>query len=156
MSKTVEIKKAVIADILPIAFSMREADVKEVWDSNRHSPYKSLYRSMVSGGRTWTIVVDGVPVGMVGVAPASLISNTGRPWLLGSEELVSNKKLFLIMSTRILKTLTRGYDRLENYVSSENKASLLWLEKLGFSFGEEINSVTNVIFKRFYMDIERG
>ncbi len=151
--KTLKIRKSIQADILPIAVNMREDDVKEVWDSNLYSPYKAL-RKGYTKGNSWTIIVNGVPIGMIGVARGTLLSDRGIPWLLGTDALVDDRKLFLRVSRVILKKMGEGYKMLENYVSVENKASFCWLRHLGFKIGEEVKSVTGVIFKRFYKEIE--
>ncbi len=152
--KTLEIRKSIQSDILPIAHNMREDDVKEVWDSNLHSPYKALRKCLEIKGMSWTIIVNGIPVGMVGVSRGTLLSDTGTPWLLGTDVLIDDRKLFLKISRIVLKNISEGYRRLENYISTENQASLRWLRHLGFKFGEEIKSVTGVVFKRFYKEIE--
>lgn len=152
--KTLKIRKSIRADILPIAHNMREDDVKEIWDSHHHSPYKALRKCMELKGDSWTIIVNGVPIGMVGVSRGTLLSDTGRPWLLGTDALVDDRKLFLKVSRILLQNLSKGYKMLENYVSVENKCSLRWLKKLGFKIGGSMESVTGVTFKRFYMEIK--
>ena len=151
--KTLEIRESVQSDILPIAVNMRADDVKEVWDSNLHSPYKALRKGLDAKGISWTIIVNGIPIGMVGVSRGTLLSDTGIPWLLGTDALIDDRKLFLRVSKAILKNMGRGYKMLENYVSVENKASMCWLRHLGFKIGKEVKSVTGVIFKRFYKEV---
>lgn len=152
MLKTVEIRKSIQADILPIAVNMRKEDAKEVWDSNRYTPYKALLKGLNSRGDAWTIVVSGVPIGMVGVARGTLLCSKGTPWLLGTDALIDDKKLFLRISRVVLKNLSEGFSSLENYVSIENKCSLRWLRSLGFTIGEDIKSITGVTFRRFYRE----
>lgn len=149
-----EIRKSKQSDILPIAFNMRVADAKEVYDSHLYSPYKALTKGMNSSGDSWTIVIDGVPIGMVGVSNRTLITKVGTPWLLGTDSLLNDKKLFLRVSRVVLKNISEGYKLLENYVSVENKSAIRWIEYLGFTFGEEIRSITGVTFKRFFLEIE--
>ncbi len=154
MKKKVDIRKSIEADILPIAFNMREDDVKEVWDSSRHSPYKALRIGLNTSVNVWTILVNGKPIGMLGVADKTLLSNRGTPWLLGTDDLINDRKVFLKVSRVVLKKMSKGYKMLENYVSVENKGSLRWLKRLGFAFGEDVKSVTGVIFRKFYMEIK--
>lgn len=152
--KTLEIRESIQADILPIAVNMRADDVKEVWDSNLYSPYKALCKGLNTNGISWTIIVNGVPIGMVGVARGTLLSDTGIPWLLGTDALVDDRRLFLKVSRLILKNMSEGYKALENYVSTENKASFCWLRHLGFKIGNETKSITGVVFNRFYKEME--
>lgn len=152
--KTLNIRKSIQSDILPIAHNMRDMDVKEIWDSHRSSPYNALRRGLKTKGNTWTIIVNGIPVGMVGVVERTLLSDTGTPWLLGTDVLTDDTKLFLKISKIVLKKMSQGYKMLENYESVENTASLRWLKKLGFTIGEEIKGITGVSFRRFYMKLE--
>lgn len=158
MSKTykpiVEIRDSVQSDILPIAVNMRDEDAKEVYDSHLLSPYSALSKAMKSRGDSWTIVVDGVPIGMVGVSNKSLLGNKGNPWLLGTDKLTESTRLFVQFSKLLLKNMSKGYSRLENYISVENKSTMRWLKFLGFEFGEQIKSVTGVMFIKFYKNVE--
>lgn len=129
---------------------MRDEDAKEVWDSNLYTPYKALERCMESIGNKWTIIVDGVPIGMVGVSRETFLSAKGIPWLLGTDALTCDKKLFMRISIIVLNNISEGFSYLENYVSTENKMTLKWLKRLGFKFGKEIKSITGVVFKQFY------
>ncbi len=151
--KTVKIRKSIEADILPIAVNMRKDDVKEVWDAYLVSPYMALRKGLTAKGNAWTILVNNKPIGMVGVTERTLLSNTGTPWLLGTDDLIEDKKLFFKVSKIVLKNMSIGYKYLENYVSIENKASLMWLKHLGFIIGEDIKGITGVIFKRFYKEV---
>ncbi len=154
IKEVVEIRKTIQSDILPIAVNMRDADAKEIWDSHMSTPYNALVKGMESVGNSWTILVNGVPIGMVGVSRRTLISDKGVPWLLGTDAMVSNRKLFMKISKIVLKNMSKGYKYLENYVSVENTVSIRWLKRLGFTLGEEVNSMTGVIFKRFYMEVD--
>lgn len=151
--KTLEIRKSIQSDILPIAVNMREDDAKEVWDSHLHSPYNALRKCLELRGNSWTIVVDGVPIGMVGVSHGTLLSDRGTPWLLGTDGLVNDRRLFLKMSRFVLEKMSRGFKYLENHVSIENKASITWLKHLGFTIDNETKSVTGVTFRRFFKDL---
>lgn len=133
---------------------MRDEDAKEVYDSHLYSPYIALSKAMKSRGDSWTIVVNGVPIGMVGVSNKSLLGNKGNPWLLGTDMLTDSTRLFIQFSRLILKNMSEGYSRLENYISVENKPTIRWLKFLGFEFGEQIESVTGVKFIKFYKNVE--
>jgi len=152
LSKIVEIRKSIQSDILAIAVNMRDEDVKEVMDSHMHSPYRALYIGFMSKGGCWTIIVDDTPVAMVGVAKNTSLCKKGRPWLLGTNAMIDDKKIFMRVSREVLKQLRQGVDFLENYVSIENKCSMRWLKALGFTIGESVNSITGVTFKRFYWE----
>ncbi len=133
---------------------MREADVKEVWESHMFTPYRALFHSLNNSDKAWTVLIDNVPVGMMGVSKPTLLSTTGIPWLLGTEEIVRSPRLFLIHSRNILNQMKKGYKKLQNYISVENTESLTWLKHLGFQFGSLVFTVTGAKFVEFYMRIE--
>ena len=154
MSKQVELRKSIQADILPIAHRMREADAKEVWDSHRLSPYKALLIGMKSIGNCWTILCDGIPEGMVGVSRGTLfISNRGIIWMLGTDVLVEDKRLFITLTRKLLWDVIKGYNYIENYISVENEIYLRWIESMGFNIAESI-ILNGVMFKKFYMNLD--
>ncbi len=152
--KTLKIRKSCEDDIKPIALNMRAEDRKEVWDSNYHLPETALEKGLRANGKAWTILVDNIPVAMMGVTRPTLLSDKGIPWLLSTDELALKVKarLFMKVSKSMVKCMKQGFGVLENYVSVENKVSLFWLKKLGFLFGEEHSGLTGVMFKKFYME----
>tara|TARA_Y100000310_G_scaffold214927_1_gene215907 strand:+ start:132 stop:596 length:465 start_codon:yes stop_codon:yes gene_type:complete len=152
MSKQVEIRQSRQEDILPIAHRMREADVKEIWASNRLSPYKALLLGMNAEGNCWTILGDGIPEAMIGVSQRSLLSNRGIAWMLGTDVLTEDKRLFMRLTKELFDDAVQGYTYLENYVSTENRLSLRWIQAMGFEFEEDIINRNGTPFKKFYME----
>ncbi len=152
--KTLKIRKSCEDDIKPIALNMRAEDRKEIWDSNYHLPETALEKGLRANGKAWTVLVDNIPVAMMGVTRPTLLSDKGAPWLLSTDELVLNitARLFIKVSKSMVECMKQGFSVLENHVSVENKVSLAWLKKLGFLFGEESKSPTGVMFKKFYME----
>ncbi len=153
MRKQVEIRKARQEDILPIAHRMRSDDVKEVYDSHRVSPYKALLDGVKAEGNCWTILGDGIPEGMVGIARMSMLGNRGVAWMLGTDVLVQDKRLFISMTRKLFDDAVKGFDYIENYVSVENKISLRWLESMGFEIENEPKMINGVEFRKFFKDL---
>ncbi len=152
--KQVEIRKSIQADILPIAHRMREDDVEEVWASSRSSPYKALRKGLEAQGNCWTILGDGIPEGMIGVSRGTLLSNRGIAWMLGTDVLVADKRLFITLTKKLFDEAIAGFNYLENYVSTKNKISLRWVESMGFEIEEKPIMVRGVPFKKFFMEIK--
>ena len=151
--KNVEIRKSIQADILPIAQRMRAADAKGVYDSHRLSPCQALLIGMKARGNCWTILGDGIPEGMVGIIPMSLFSDRGLPWMLGTDVLVEDKTLFIRLTRKLFEDAVDGFNYLENYISTENKIALRWVESMGFNI-EDVPVVLNgVPFKRVYKEL---
>lgn len=153
MTKSVEIRKSELSDIVPIALRMRNADKKEIWDSHRFKPYQALLRGMKNLGSCWTILGDDMPEGMMGVSKGSLLSNRGIIWLLGTDVLTKDRRLFVKVSKKVFDGMLDGFDYVENYVSTENEISLRWIERLGFNVEEEPIMVNDIPFKKFFLEI---
>jgi N-acetylglutamate synthase-like GNAT family acetyltransferase len=133
-------RKATKKDCKRLAKIMRESDRKEVMASHGHTPYEALLKSFKGSDSCDSIVYLGKVVGMCGVARVDKL--VGTPWLLGSDTLVTNKIVafsFLKGSTPWVRKHQLKYPMLINYVSAENKASLMWLKHLGFTFIREVN-----------------
>lgn len=134
-----EIVTAIPEHTAPIAANMREADRREVWASDRWLPLYALDRSLLSSHKAWTCLVRGVPAFTWGVAPrGSILSETGNPWLLGTDAIMEVRREFLKQSRAYVARMHDGFTRLENIVHVENKLSIRWLKWCGFTFGMEL------------------
>lgn len=128
-----EVFKADIADIGPIAENMRDADKLEIWLSSHLKPYEALRRSLEVSDKTFTIVHDQAPIAMFGVRCQSLLGRTGVPWLLGTDRITEVRQQFIKEGSRWIEILQDGYTVLTNYVHEDNRVSIKWLKRLGFT-----------------------
>ena len=65
----------------------------------------------------------------------------------------AHKLMGIHSQVRCIKEMLKGYDRIENYVSAENKLSIQWLEWCGFVLEEkEIMGIGKKYFHKFYME----
>jgi hypothetical protein len=128
-------RKAKKKDCKRLAKVMRESDKKEVMASHGHSPLKALLNSYSSSEFCESIIYKGEVVGMCGVSKIDGL--TGSPWLLGSDKLIDTpiiKWSFMVESKGWIKRVQKKHPMLVNYVHAGNKASLVWLKHLGFTF----------------------
>lgn len=124
-------------DCLVIAYFLREADTQEVFAASGQLPYTVLLRAYGdSSDACYTVFYDDVPVGMFGVVRYN--DDIGVPWLLGTDDLTSDKKEFYKLSQKYLRQFQKKYKYLTNFVDKRNKASIRWLRHLGFTFPREI------------------
>ena len=128
----VSIRPSTIDDAAYLAPRLREADRIEIDAFSDATPDSALLRGL-SGDTCLTGTVDDRPVCMFGFGRTSLISPIGIPWLLGTDEVRSIPKTFLIKSREIVNRARQRYALLENWVDSENAISIRWLRWLGFS-----------------------
>ena len=116
-----------------IAANMREADRAEVWAAGHRTPREALKRAMDLSAEAWLGYADNVPAVAWGVAPASLLGETGVPWLLGTEAIERHPLAFLRRCAGALDDLQRGFLVLRNLVDARNRLSIRWLGWLGFT-----------------------
>jgi hypothetical protein len=147
----IEIRPARAADIRPIAAAMRPMDRLECAAFGL-GPREALRRGHAAG-RCVTIEIDGRPEAMAGVSPASLVTGTGRPWMLAGTRVMSRRKAWLEHAPEVLAVLSAGCRRLENLVHADNTASIRWLRRLGFDFDTAVTAVGGQPFMRFFKDV---
>lgn len=122
----------------PIAENMREADRREIWASDRLLPLCALKQSVLVSSVAWTCLVRGVPAFMWGVTrKGCILSDTGVPWLLGTDAILEVRGEFLKQSRAYVDRMQKGFARLENIVHAENALSIRWLRWCGFTIGKE-------------------
>ena len=130
------VTQATLEDCLELAPKLRQSDIQEIWSSNRYTPTEALVESReASGKHAYTLNLDGIPVGMFGVAPLTSTSTTsdiGVVWLLGADNMTSYKKGFYKVSIKYLQLFLDMYKTVFNYVDERNTISSKWLESLGF------------------------
>ena len=118
----------------PIATHMRAADVTEVWLAAHKTPHQAMQDGFNMSVKAWTIMQDGVPIGMFGVSSVSVLGNTGIPWLLGTDAMLKIRRQFIRESMRYLDEVMALYPRLVNFIHAGNVQSLRWLMWMGFDF----------------------
>ena len=121
-----------------LAKHMRPADRQEVWAAGHRTPREALNRAVDLSRRAWLGYADGVPAAAWGVAPASLLGETGVPWLLGTEAIERHPVAFLRRCRGMLDDLSRDFLVLRNLVDTRNRSSIRWLGWLGFAIDPPI------------------
>jgi hypothetical protein len=130
-----EIVKARPSHIEDLAPRLRAIDVDELWAAARLRPVKGLAESLRISRRAWTVIFDGAPQAMFGVADIRGKPSWGRPWYLGSDSVLTTRKREFLRESRIqLARIADGYCGLENHVLLGNVAAIRWLRNLGFGF----------------------
>lgn len=127
-----EIIKARYEHIFPVSSGMRAADIQEVLASGGH-PVTSLTKGLDLSTKSWCALVGGEPCLLFGVAPISVISGVGSPWLLGTDRINEIPKQFLLKSRVMMDDMLRSFPRLVNAVDARNTLSIRWLKWLGFT-----------------------
>ena len=116
-----------------IARHMRVADRQEIWAAGHRTPIQALERAARLSNQVWVGCAAGEPGAVWGVAPASLLGETGIPWLLGTDLIERHAVAFLRGCRGALDDLQRGFLVLRNLVDARNGLALRWLRWLGFT-----------------------
>lgn len=147
------IARAEVEHVAAIAERVRTADKAEIYAACGLPPYEALVRSWAVSDHSWTGFLDGVPAAMFGVTQASLVTGTGKPWLIGTDLLDKSPLTFLKECRPFMPEIERRYARLENYVDARNSRAIRWLKWLGFEMGQaEPYGFQKLPFIRFYKE----
>ena len=136
-----------------IAEGIREADREELWALALLSPKDALVLSLKESAIAWTGLADQTPVCMFGVAAASTLSDTGRPWMLSSALVDRYAFAFLRRNKQKVQEMLQMFPYLENYIDCRNTRAIRWLKWLGFQFDTPTPyGVFGMPFFRFWME----
>lgn len=137
-----------------IAAHVRPADRDEMWALSCQTPDSVLRSALAASDFARTGMVDDIPVCMFGVVSTSLLSRTGRPWMIGTVHLEKWAMIFLRRCGGQVREMLSGYRILENFVDVRNARSIEWLDWLGFNIDirEERLGPFALPFVRFYME----
>ena len=135
----VSIRDATNNDAAWVAEYMRKADITEVYRSSGKGPLESLDIGLEVSTRCMSLVVNGVPIAIFGIASSALgrLGNEGEYgsiWMLGTDELVKKQKIMMQLAGPFIDALSEGYVAIGNYVDAENTVHIAWLKRMGFKF----------------------
>lgn len=130
--------RATAEHVDPIAARMRDADVAEVKAAAGLVSREALLSSLDKSDRAFTVMINGVPEIMFGVASLNVLTGLGVPWMLGTDVVTANYRAVLRLSRMMLPGLARGYSVLRNIVHADNRVSVAWLRWLGFRLSEPL------------------
>jgi hypothetical protein len=126
-----QVEEARTAHIFRLAETLREADREEVMASAGVAPLKALDSSLLASQAAWTLLIEGRPSAMWGVAP-SHSPEMGVAWMLASDEIYQSPRKVWTLSKNFVAGMHELYPVLGNWVDERNKVSQRWLMRLGF------------------------
>ena len=132
---------------------LRKSDLQEIEASTGRDPDKSLERAWRVSELCWAGLIDGRVVALFGVARLSVLSETGSPWLLGSEEMESAAIEVGRRSRQYVREMKRHFVHLENFIDARQETSIRWLKWCGFTIDPAAPwGVLRLPFHRFWMN----
>ncbi|EQB0487505.1 hypothetical protein ACYAO4_004021 [Cronobacter turicensis] len=139
-----------IEEMLP---NVRQADINEFLAISGQTPREVMEHGIRISTFCCAGMVNGKVVTLFGVAPASILSGRGIPWLVATDDLQKYQRPFLRRCRHVVNAMLMPYPYLENYVDERNHVAKAWLKWLGFHledpapYGKERRP-----FHRFYME----
>ena len=123
-----KVRKTIKNDCHVLAKKMRKSDIDEIWSSHRSTPIEALEQGLnKSKNFCYTLLLNGEVVGIFGVN--RIDNKSGVVWLMGSNNMTSNKNGFYKVSKKYLRLFRKEFDLLFNYVDDRNKQTSRWLER---------------------------
>lgn len=145
-------EKATTEHAAHIAANCRQADRDELWAAGMLYPAEALDLALRDCPDALTGFVNGEPVCMFGVTPASILGSLGCPWMIGTDGIKANAKGFLKGSKQAIKTMKEPYSILANMVDARHTEAIRWLKWLGFTIHDPMPyGPFNLMFHPFEM-----
>ena len=119
-----------------LAANMRASDIAEITACGHPDPLWVARRSVAQSMLCWSAFADGELACIIGVAPVSVISGIGSPWMLGTPVLDANRRVLVRKTPDYIRQMLKAFPHLVNYVHAENATSVRWLRRLGFILHE--------------------
>ena len=136
-----------------IAANMRQADADEIWASNHHTPIKSLMNGWKLSDYSVIVTVNNEPCVMIGLVIRDILSGSGVPWLLGTNNVLKYKRHLLMQVPKVINEMLNICPNLFNYVHVCNTVSINWLERIGFTMDKPSPyGVEGELFHKFHLE----
>jgi len=104
-----KVRKTVRSDCLVLSKKMRQTDRNEIWSSHRATPIEALEQGLnESEDFCYTLLLNEEVVGIFGVNRVD--NKSGVVWLMGSNNMTSNKSGFYKVSKEYLRLFRREFD----------------------------------------------
>ena len=125
---------------------LREGDRAEVVAVGRPDIVRQLSRDVLLSAESYAVFQDGDLLGVTGVRPMSLISNTARPWLLTTRHVERHKRTLLRGTRMLLRRWRKRWRALSNEIHADYQGALRWAEWSGATLGEPYEIAPGVRF----------
>lgn len=126
------------SDIVYLAEHLRRSDINDLrvvgWDNIEAAVRYSIKSS--DPGYCFVVLIDDLPLCVFGCCSDSLLSNSGIPWLLGTDEMMKYRKSVTAKTRLVLKHFLERWDYLSNCADARNRSTLRWLKTVGFKIGK--------------------
>lgn len=84
-----------------------------------------------------TVMANGEPIAMLGLAALNLVEGVGVPWFLGTDAVYKQGRSFLVKGSAVIAHMRQTTPTLVNLVSRDNDRAIRLLGRWGFSLGDQ-------------------
>lgn len=131
-----------------LACNMREMDQVEC-RAMGHDPKAALRSARRRSLWSLTVMADGAPIAMLGLAALNLVEGTGVPWFLGTDAVYKQGRSFLVKGSAVIAHMRQTTPTLVNLVSVDNTPAIRLLQRWGFAIGGDRETHGGVEFLPF-------
>lgn len=133
-----------------MAPNLREAEAREVMDSDGLTPEQALIREVERSSSAWSWIVDGEVACMFGIVTRQLVDDSAYPWFLTTPLVEKHAIQFARSCKGLLPELLSIHPKLIGMVDARYVLSVRWLTWLGARISEpEPYGVAGAPFRRF-------
>lgn len=131
----VEVRPLLISDVWAVLADLRDADNEEIIALvGEDGVFGAVVSSAQTSSEAWTLVADGQPIAVFGVAPADM-KGVGIPWMVGTPGVTRHRRAFMRLCSVYIPKMLALFPTLVNIVDARNRRSIAWLHRMGFTFG---------------------
>lgn len=139
-------------DAAILAANLRTSDLAECMAYGKDDIETRIESSVRRSVLCWTGLVDGELAAIIGVAPINLLSGIGSPWMLGTPVLDRHSRVLVRLTPAYIARMQSAFPHLANFVHVDNRTSVRWLRRLGFTLHEAVPyGVNGELFYPFEM-----
>lgn len=138
-------------DCVELAGRLRLQDQAELTASGHTDFVRVLRYSVSSSSLCAAAEVDGRVHALFGASPLSLIGGIGAPWFLGSDAVLTHRRVLQRLAPGYISEMLQAFPHLINRVHADNTVSVRWLRRLGFTVHPPRVNAYGYLFHDFEM-----
>lgn len=148
----VEVVQPTAAHVEELAANLRDADRWELMAAGHTDHRKAIADSLTLSTHAAAALIEGRVAAIFGLAPLSLLTGVGAPWLLGTDLVTQHRRALMRLAPAYIGAMLRAYPHLVNLVHADNEFAVRWLRRAGFTFHPaHPHPATGALFHRFEM-----
>lgn len=125
-------------DAAALAANLRPADLAECLAYGRGDVSAGIESSVARSPLCWTAFIDGELAAILGCGLVSMMGGVGSPWMLGTPVLDKHARVLVRATPEYIAKMLNAFPHLVNFVHTENKTSMRWLRRLGFTLRDAV------------------